>query len=146
MLTRQPHLPSAIADTSSWSARISLASRVRYWQRRSSCCRTVAMRRDKLCRQFITDGSALACVREAKRSKYVYRDILFKRSLYTCTAKVQTTKKVLSISSTRFLLIVTTVQNPCACLQPTHKCWLTPHLTAAVTLWESSKGNTFPLC
>lgn len=55
--------PSATADTSSCSARISLASLVRYWQRRSSCCSTVAMRRERVCRQFITDGSALACGR-----------------------------------------------------------------------------------
>ena len=53
--------PSAVADTSSCSARISLASRVRYWQRRSSCCSTVAMRRERVCRQLITDGSAWAC-------------------------------------------------------------------------------------
>lgn len=58
-----PHSPSATADTSSCSARISLASLVRYWQRRSSCCSTVAMRRERVCRQFITDGSALACGR-----------------------------------------------------------------------------------
>lgn len=63
--SRPPPSPSAMADTSSCSARISLASRVRYWQRRSSCCSTVAMRRERLCRQFITDGSALACRREA---------------------------------------------------------------------------------
>lgn len=56
--------PSAMADTSSWMAKISLASRVRYWQRRSSCWRTMAMRRDRLCRQLITEGSAVAC-REA---------------------------------------------------------------------------------
>jgi hypothetical protein len=77
-LSRLLHLPSAIADTSSWSARISLASRVRYWQRRSSCCRTVAIRRDKLCRQFITDGSALACTPEVKHSEYVCRDTLIR--------------------------------------------------------------------
>lgn len=59
-----PHSPSATADTSSCSARISLASLVRYWQRRSSCCSTVAMRRERVCRQFITDGSALACGRD----------------------------------------------------------------------------------
>lgn len=53
--------PSAAADASSCSARISLASRVRYWQRRSSCCSTVAMRRERVCRQPITDGSAWAC-------------------------------------------------------------------------------------
>lgn len=58
-----PHSPSATADTSSCSARISFASRVRYWQRRSSCCSTVAMRRERVCRQLITDGSALACGR-----------------------------------------------------------------------------------
>lgn len=63
-----PHSLSAMADTSSCSARISLASRVRYWQRCSSCCSAVAMRRERLCRQFITDGSALACSREATRN------------------------------------------------------------------------------
>lgn len=63
------HSPSATADTSSCSARISLASRVRYWQRRSSCCSTVAMRRERLCRQLITDGSALACGRHRMRLK-----------------------------------------------------------------------------
>lgn len=51
---------SDMADTSSWMAKISLASLVRYWQRRSSCCRTMAIRRERLCKQFITDGSALA--------------------------------------------------------------------------------------
>lgn len=55
------HSLSDMADTSSWMARMSLASRVRYWQRRSSCCRTMAILRDRLCRQLITDGSALAC-------------------------------------------------------------------------------------
>lgn len=51
---------SVMVVISSWTASISLASLVRYWQRRSSCCRAIAMRRDKLCMQLMTDGSALA--------------------------------------------------------------------------------------
>lgn len=46
---------------SSWMASISLASLVRYWQRRSSCCSAIARRRDRLCMQLMTDGSAFAC-------------------------------------------------------------------------------------
>lgn len=52
---------SVMLVTSSCTASISLASLVRYWQRRSSCCRAMAMRRDRLCMQLMTDGSALAC-------------------------------------------------------------------------------------
>lgn len=51
---------SVMVVISSWTASISLASRVRYWHRRSSCCRAIAMRRDRLCMQLMTEGSALA--------------------------------------------------------------------------------------
>ncbi|TNN79532.1 hypothetical protein EYF80_010114 [Liparis tanakae] len=42
----------------SWpSSAFSLSSSSRaYWQRRSSCCRAMAMRRDRLCMQLMTDG------------------------------------------------------------------------------------------
>lgn len=56
----QCHSLSVIVVTSSCTASMSFASRVRYWQRRSSCCKAMAMRRDRLCMQLITDGSALA--------------------------------------------------------------------------------------
>ena len=52
---------SVTLGISSCTASISLASRVRYWQRRSSCCRAMAMRRDSLCMELMTEGSALAC-------------------------------------------------------------------------------------
>lgn len=47
---------------SSWTASISLASLVRYWHRSSSCWRAMAIRRDRLCMQLMTERSALACV------------------------------------------------------------------------------------
>lgn len=62
---------SVMVVISSWTASMSLASRVRYWQRRSSCCRAMAMRRDRLCMQLMTDGSAFACRPEMKSSCFL---------------------------------------------------------------------------
>lgn len=61
----------SVVVISSWTASMSLASRVRYWQRRSSCCRAMAMRRDRLCMQLMTDGSAFACRPEMKISHFL---------------------------------------------------------------------------
>lgn len=60
---------SVMVVSSSCTASMSLASLVRYWHRRSSCCRAMAMRLDRLCMQLITEGSALAC-RGQQRDKY----------------------------------------------------------------------------
>uniref|UniRef100_A0A8C5EGH9 Uncharacterized protein n=1 Tax=Gouania willdenowi TaxID=441366 RepID=A0A8C5EGH9_GOUWI len=57
---------------SSWTASISLASLVKYWQRRSSCCRAMAMRRDRLCMQLMTDGSAFACTGNDENRKRLF--------------------------------------------------------------------------